>query len=138
MNLNSISFSGILKTSQKTITTTDDNDRLLVFATGAVLGASKPDDFNEVSRKDGLIKLQGQIGSDQALNYLLETSKEVPFDKESLPVVGDKLNVVVTKDSVVVECKDKFNWKVEKNNTNGLFGKYGDIYQIISKISQIF
>ncbi|MEW5820768.1 MAG: hypothetical protein AB1782_11295 [Cyanobacteriota bacterium] len=141
MNLNSINFAGTLKTSQKTIQTSDDNDRLLVFSLAAALGASSQKDFSEVSRKDGVRTLDGKLNEKQALEYLCTVADEVLIKDESMPKLGDKINVVITGDSLKVECKDKFTWEVEKNNTNGIFkiDKYmGDLSFILNKLGNLF
>ena len=137
--INTVNFRGTLTTPQQTIKTNDDNDRLLLFQTSGTLDMSERSDFNEVSRKDGVFTSKGKLNQQRALDTFMTIFAEVPIDKASLPVLGDKINVVLTDKTLEVECENKFSWKVDKNDTNGIFNeRMGDKGFLLRSISKIF
>ena len=137
--INNINFRGTLTTPQQTIKTTDDNDRLLLFGVSGTLNMSDRSDFNEVSRKDGVFTSKGKLNQQKALDTFMTIFKEVPLDKASLPSLGDKINVVISDNTLEVECENKFNWKVDKNETNGIFNeRMGDRSFLLRAIGKIF
>lgn len=137
--INNINFRGTLTTPQQTVKTTDDNDRLLLFGVSGTLNMSERSDFNEVSRKDGVFTSKGKLNQQGALDIFMSIFKEVSIDKDSMPVLGDKINVVISDNTLEVECENKFSWKVDKNDTNGIFNEgMGDRSFLLRAIGKIF
>jgi hypothetical protein len=140
MNINqALSFTGTLKTGQKTRETNDDADRYLLFATAATLSQSKPDDFSIVSRNKDVYQASGQINEQAALEQMTKLIEDNNIAASAKPALGDKINIVVTENSLKVECKNKFSWQVGQNDTNGIFNKrIGDIYMLLRDIGKVF
>jgi hypothetical protein len=136
--IDNIHFAGTLKTPDKTVKTSDDQDRFMFFTTDAMVKLSNEADFFEIARKDNVIKAQGKINSPKVLEFLVNFFKEIAIKLDKPPAMGDSYSVKLTEDSFEFECKEKFNWQFDKNGNSGIFNPGMDKGMLIRSIASKF
>ncbi len=100
-------FEGTLKTSKKKTQTPDDMHQMMMFNTVDVIKSLLSKDFDDVSKRDGVVKIRSTINNRQALEHFLHLHKEGKLDQDVEPELGDPYTAEITETSVKLECKDK-------------------------------
>ena len=102
---------GTLRSKKKAVQSPDDMHQMLMFNTFDVIKSLLSKDFENVSSKDGVVKIKSTIKNRQALEHFLHLYKESHMDSDKEPELGDDYTAEITENTVTLKCQGKMTLK---------------------------